>query len=149
MDKHRKRHSEGVVVDDLQKYNLFRTLFEEKRDANQVLRVNQGDTSDIVDVEKTLTADEQLLREFHSENKRLYMNGVDDPELEAEYDALRERLKEARIREAEKLARDPDAVALQLHHAEALKWVKHIYKSFKYSNTFGWYKSFFFLMLFG
>lgn len=120
-----RKSQSGVVIDDLKSYQLFRTLFEEKRDVSKDFTLNpsedptQAEGAD--DSPEKPTATELLLKEFQAENKRLNMAGLNDPAKEAELDELHERLKQARLREQTLLARDPDALAIQAQQMEALK----------------------------
>jgi hypothetical protein len=118
----RQRKKTGPVIDDLRSYKLFRTLFEEKRDVSKSFRFKLDESLDSND-EAKLTPEEILLKEFHAENKRIHMAGTNDPEKEAAFDDMHERLKQAKLREMELLARDPDALAMQEQHEEALRYV--------------------------
>jgi Ca2+-binding EF-hand superfamily protein len=120
--KEKLRRSNSDVVDDLKKYHLFRTLFEEKRDVSKEFSLLASESQDGEEGQPVkLTPDEVLLKEFQEENKRLNLEGCSDPTKEAELDALHERLKQARARENQLLARDPDALAMQAQQAEALR----------------------------
>lgn len=147
--------SDEVMVNDLNKYRLFRTLFESKRDPTSHIRDAEGEL--LEEGEKRLTVDEILLKQFQAENKLLHMGDSSDAQKEADYDALHRRLKDARIQAAkvcsvvscilyaryaelyhfvvlrvqQELAKDPEAMALQAMHEEGLKCVVMLFISWK------------------
>lgn len=98
-NKKNGKSSDDVVVNDLNKYRLFRTLFESKRDPTSHIRDAEGEL--LEEGERRLTVDEILLKQFQAENRLLHMGDSSDAQREADYDALHQRLKNARIHAAE------------------------------------------------
>jgi hypothetical protein len=121
--REKARKAAADTVDDLKQYQLFRTLFEEKRDIGSLIAIagaeeaNPGEEAKV----KKYTVEELMLKEFQEENRRLHLAGTDDPAKEAEYDALHERLRQAREHEAMLLARDPDNLLMHVTHKESMK----------------------------
>ena len=116
----RKKHPSEI--NDHRSYQMFRTLFEEDRNVNRNpgYSISRKECLE-EDDEAALTPEEVLLREFHAENRRLHLADCDDPAKQAAFDEMHQRLKQLRVREAELLARDPDAVALQAQQREAFE----------------------------
>jgi Ca2+-binding EF-hand superfamily protein len=122
-EQREKAKKNSGTVDDLKQYQLFRTLFEEKRDIGSLVKISSVEDAKPgeEEKEKKYTLEEIMLKEFQEENRRMHLNGTADPAKEAEYDALHERLRQAREHEAMLLARDPDNLLLHMGHKESLK----------------------------
>ena len=121
-EQQQRKNSDTTTADvnDLKSYQLFRTLFEENRDFN-AKNIQGSHEGMVVEEECRISKEESLLREFQEENRRSHLAGCGDPEKQKEYDAVHERLRQARLREAELLARDPDAILMKARQEEATK----------------------------